>query len=164
MARRVIEFPLGPPPLPEKLPGEDIVSRGVDKILSLVERDPLLNALNRLVDKIPIVPEKAYRTPLGDFKTPEFYIPRLTPARMDERTREAFKASVLVDVSSLIAKIPWLGAVAGPAADAVEDTAYAKIHDTLTPEEDKFFKSYDKVDPLSTVAMIRTMVRTEKER
>jgi hypothetical protein len=164
MARKVIEFPLGAPPMPDKLPGEDVVSRGVDKILSLMERDPILKGINRLVDKIPIVHEKTYHTPLGDFKTPEFYIPKLTPALMDERKREAIKASVLVDMSSLIAKIPYLGAAAGPAADAVEDTGYAKIHDTLTPEEDKFFKSYDKVDPLSTVAVLRAMVRTQKER
>ncbi len=164
MPRKQIEFPLGAPPMPEKLPGEDFISHGVDRVLALVEKDPLLKAVNYLVDKIPIVSEKTYRTPLGNFKTPEFYIPKISPAHMDERKREAFKAAVLVDVSSLVAKIPWLGTFAGPAADAVEDTAYAKIHDTLTPEEDKFFKSYDKVDPLSTISMIRTMVRTERER
>jgi hypothetical protein len=163
MPRKVLELPVKPPPLPEKLPGEDTVSRGVNSVLNLIERDPLLGLVNRLVDKIPIIPEKTYVTPFGTLKTPEFYIPRITPAKFNEREREAFKAATMVDLSSLISKIPWLGTAAGPAADAVEDTAYAKIHDTLTPEEDKYFKSYDKVDPLATIAMIRTMVRTQKE-
>lgn len=163
MARRKLQLPDLFQGLSDKLPFEDTISRGVDRVLAIVERDPLLRVVNGLIEKIPIVPEKQYPTPWGTYKTPEFYIPKLTPARFEGRQREAFKAATMVDLSSLIGKIPWLGAVAGPVADAIEDTAYAKIHDTLTPEEDTFFKSYDKVDPLSTIAMIRTMVRTEKE-
>lgn len=163
MPRRVIELPLKPPPLPEKLPLEDVVSRGVDQMISIMERDPLLNAVNRLIEKIPIIAEKTFPTPWGTYKTPEFYVPKLTPARFDVRQREAMKAATIVDLSSLISKIPWLGTFAAPIADAVEDTAYAKVHDTLTPEEDRLFKSYDKIDPLSSIAIIRTMVRTEKE-
>ncbi len=163
MPRKVIELPISPPRLPEKLPMEDAIGRAVDQVLSIVERDPLLGLVNGLVQKIPIIPERRYPTPLGTYKTPEFYVPKLTPARFDERQREAFKAAALVDLSALISKIPWLGAVAGPVADSVEDTAYAKIHDTLTPEEDSYFKSYDKVDPLSSIALLRTMVRTKKE-
>lgn len=163
MPRREIRLPDLPLRLPEKLPLEDVVSRGVDQLFSIVERDPLLNALNRLVEKIPVIPEKTYPTPWGTYKSPEFYVPKLTPAKFDERQREAMKAATIVDISSLISKIPWLGTFASPIADAVEDTAYAKIHDTLTPEEDRLFKSYDKVDPLSSIAVIRTMVRTEKE-
>ncbi len=164
MPRRTIELRLPLVQLPDKLPGEDMLSRGVDKVLNLVERDPVLNTVNRVIEKIPIIREKSVSTPLGSFKTPEFYVPRLIPARMDARIREAFKAAALVDASSLISKIPWMGAAAAPVSDAVEDTAYAKIHDTLTPEEDTFFTSYDKADPLSTIAMLRTMVRIQKER
>ena len=163
MPRREIRLPDLPLRLPEKLPLEDVVSRGVDQLLSIVERDPLLNAVNRLIGKIPIIAEKTFPTPWGNFKTPEFYIPKLTPARFDARQREAMKAATIVDLSSLISKIPWLGTFAAPIADAVEDTAYAKVHDTLTPQEATYFKSYDKADPLSSIAMIRTMVRTEKE-
>lgn len=163
MPRKVIQLPELFRGLPEKLPFEDTISREVDRVLSIVERDPLLRLVNGLIGKIPIVTERRYPTPWGTYKTPEFYIPKLTPAKFDGRQREAFKAATMVDLSALISKVPWLGAIAGPVADAVEDTAYAKIHDTLTPEEDNYFKSYDKVDPLSSIAMIRAMVRTEKE-
>jgi len=164
MARRIIEFPIRPPKLPEKLPGEDAISQGVERALGLMERDPILGLVNRLIEKIPVIPERAYSTPLGNYKTPEFYIPRLTPARFDGRQREAFKAAVMNDLSALVEIIPTLGIVAAPLADAIGDTAMAKIQDTLTPAESQLFRSYDKVDPLSTIAMIRTMVRTQKER
>jgi hypothetical protein len=163
MPRRVIEFPLKPPPLPEKLPGEDTISRGIDQLFSLMERDPILGIINKLVEKIPIVPERQYRTPFGTMKTPEFYIPKITPARFDTRQREAFKAAVMQDMVSLVNLIPGVSDAAGPVLDAINDTADAKIQDTLNPEETRYFRSYNKVDPSSTVAMIRTMVRTQKE-
>lgn len=164
MTRRIIEFPLSPPKLPEKLPGEDVISQGVERAFGLMERDPLLGLVNRLVEKIPVIPERSYITPLGTYKTPEFYIPKLTPARFDGRQREAFKAAVMNDLAALVEVIPALGALAAPIADAISDTSVAKIQDTLTPEESNYFRSYDKVDPLATIAMIRTMVRTQKER
>jgi len=153
-----------PPRLPGKLPFEDGIARGVDRLLSIVEKDPILNGLNRIVERVPVVPERQFMTPWGNYKTPEFYVPKLSPARFDARQREAFKAAVMNDIASLVEKVPGLGAAAGPIADSMEDTAMAKIADTLTPEENKYFRSYDKVDPLSTIAMIRTMVRTQKER
>lgn len=164
MARKVIEFPWSSIGLPEKLPLEDQVTRGVDKALNLVEHDPILRAVNSVIDRIPVMPQKQIKTPLGTYKTPEFYIPKILPARMNDRQREAFKAAVLSDVGTLLCAIPGVGDVAEPIGHGLEDTAYAKIMDTLTPEEAEFYKSYDKVDPLSGVAMIRTMVRTQKER
>lgn len=164
MPRRQMQLPDLPAGLPDKLPLEDVISRDVDRILSIVERDPFLNLINGLIRRIPIIPEKRYPTPWGAYKTPEFYIPEITPAKFDGRQREALKAAIMTDLSSLVEMIPFLGAAAGPIADSIEDTAYAKIHDTLTTEEDGYFKSYDKVDPLSTIAMIRTLVRTQKER
>mgnify|MGYP001599049694 CR=1 FL=1 len=161
MPRREIQLP-DLPRLPDKLPLEGTIGRGVDRLLSFMEKDQALNAVNRLIEKIPIVPEKSYTTPFGTYKTPEFYIPKLAPAKFDERQREAFKAAAIADIAGLVAMVPWLGALAGPIADSIEDTAMAKIQETLTPEENTFFKSYDKVDPLTTIAMIRTMVRTEE--
>lgn len=162
MPRRELQLP-PPPRLPDRLPFEDQVSRAVDRVLDLLERDPVRAVVNRLVDAIPVVREREYPTPLGTYKTPEFYVPKLSPAKMDGRQRQAFKAAVMTDVAGLIEAIPGLGALAKPLSDAVEDTAYAKIQDSLTPQENTWFKTFDKVDPLSVIAMLRTMVRTGKE-
>lgn len=164
MPRKVFELPIAPPRLPDKLPGEDAVSRGVDHVLNLMEKDPILGLVNRLVDKIPVITERQYATPFGTMKTPEFYVPRLTPARFEGEKREAFKAAVMQDVASLLGLIPGAEDVAQPILDAIYDTASAKIQDTLNPEELRFFRSYNKADPSSTVAIIRAMVRTQKER
>ncbi len=162
MARPTLNLP-DLPKLPDKIPGEAKIGRGVDKILNIMERDPLLKAVNALIEKIPIVPEKTFSTPLGTYKTPEFYLPKLTPARMDIRQREAFKAAVVVDISSVIDMIPGVGALAGVVANSMADTADAKIHETLNAKEDDYFTSYDKADPLSTIALMRAFIRTEKE-
>ncbi len=164
MARKVIDLPLKPPPLPEKFPGEDAISRDVDRVLDLVEKDPLLNLVNKFIAKIPIVREKQFATPFGTYKTPEFYVPELTPAKFDTRRREALKASVMQDLVSVVGLIPGVSAAAGPVLDSISDMADAKIHEVLDPDEHKYFQSYNKIDPSSTVAMIRTMVRTQKER
>jgi hypothetical protein len=151
------------PVLPDHLPGEESISRSVDKFLDFMEREPLHKGINRLVDKIPIVPSTDFATPLGVYKTPEVYVPELQPARFDAKHREAFKAAVLSDVAELVDAIPFLGAAADPVSHTLEDNAYAKITETLTPQELTYFKSYDDVDPFSVIAMIRTMVRTQRE-
>lgn len=163
MSRKICELPDPPQGLPTGLPFEDLVSQGINKVLSIAEKDPVLNKINGLIRRIPIIPEKRYATPFGTYKTPEFYIPELTPAVFDERRREAVKAAIIDDLSGLIEKIPGIGAAAGIISDVIEDNAMAKIQETLTPEELEKFRSYDKVDPLTTVAVIRTMIRTQKE-
>jgi hypothetical protein len=163
MPRRIIQLPEIGKGLPDKMPFEDRVSGALNKVLNLTERDPVLTRLNKIIDRIPVVPEKKFPTPFGIYKTPEFYVPKLQPPTLDSRQWEAFKAALLQDVSSLLNAIPALGALAEPLTDLVSDTAQAKIQDTLNQAENDFFKNYNKVDPLSTVAMIRTMVRTHKE-
>lgn len=163
MPRKILELPRLPA-LPTKFPLEDEFTGMVEKVISLAEKDPILGALNRVIESIPIIPEKEFQIPWGTYKTPEFYIPKVKPIQMDARQKEAFKAAVMTDLASLVKAIPGLGAVGEPIIDSISDTAYAKIQDTLTPEENKQFKSFDKVDPLSTVAMIRTWIRTQKER
>lgn len=163
MPRRIIEWPEAPR-LPSELPFEKVISREIEHVFSFMEKDPILKLVNGLVEKIPVIPERHYPTPLGTYKTPEFYIPKIEPARFDDRRREAFKAAVMSDLAWVVGLIPGVSDVAEPILHSINDTADAKIQDTLNPEEVKYFRSYDKVDPLSTVAMIRTMVRTDKER
>jgi hypothetical protein len=163
MARKILQWPDLPKGLPTELPLESEVSRATDKLLSLMDRDPLLKAVNSLIDRIPIIPEKRYPTPLGEYRTPEFYIPKIEPAKFDGRQREAFKAAVMQDLVWLASLIPGVSDVAEPVLDAVNDTADAKINDALNPDERKYFRSYNKVEPSSAVAMIKTMVRVERE-
>ncbi len=162
MSRKEIQLPKLPE-LPRKFPLEDQISNALEKVISLADRDPILQAVNSLVEKIPIVREREFQTPWGTYKTPELYVPKVLPITVDGRQREAIKAAVMADVAGLIEKIPGLGAAAGPIVDSLEDNAMAKIQDTLTPEENTRFKSYDKVDPLAAVAMLRTLLRTKKE-
>lgn len=161
--RRVLQLPK-PPALPTKFPLEDEIGNMVEKVINLAEKDPVLGVVNRAIDSIPIVPERSFETPWGTYKTPELYIPKVLPITLDGRQREAFKAAVMADLAGLAEAIPFMGAAAKPLADSLEDTAMAKIQDTLTPEEKTQFQSYDKVDPLTVVAMVRTMVRTQRER
>lgn len=162
MERKTIQPPKWPT-MPTKLPGEDQISAGVDRFLDFMEKEPIHKGINRVVEKIPIMPSSNIKTPLGTYKTPEFYVPKILPARFDTTHREAFKAAVLADAAELVQAIPFLGAAADPISHTLEDTAYAKISDTLPPQEFNLFKSYDDIDPLSVIAMIRTMVRTQRE-
>ena len=156
--RKVLQLPQLPT-LPDKFPLEDEFTGAMEKVISLAEKDPVLGAINRLIDKIPIVPEREFKIPWGTYKTPEVYIPKVHPIKMDDRQKEAFKAAAMQDLASLAKAIPFLGAASEPIVDSITDTADAKLQDTLTPEESSLFKSYNKVDPLSVVAMLRTMIR-----
>lgn len=162
MARREITLPDLPKWLPTKLPLEPVAARITDGICSIMRREPITNGINKIIEQIPIIPEKQYPTPFGTYKTPEFSIPELKLPTMDDRRREALKAAVIDDLSSLVEKIPVVGLAAGPISDAIEDTAMAKIHDTLTPKEYTWFLNYDKISPITTLAMLRALYRAER--
>ena len=92
MERKTIQPPKWPT-MPTKLPGEDQISAGVDRFLDFMEKEPIHKGINRVVEKIPIMPSSNIKTPLGTYKTPEFYVPKILPARFDTTHREAFKAA-----------------------------------------------------------------------
>ena len=142
--------------LPEKLPFEDTVNKGINKVVHAVNNFPPIRAINAIGARIPYPGEVRVGTPLGSIKIPPLNLPRLELPELDERHMQAMKAAVGQDLSYLPGLIPGVGDVI---ADMVEDTFGAKIHETLTPDEYEDFKRWDKKSPSTTIAMAQTLVR-----
>lgn len=145
--------------IPDRMPFEDTIDRALDDAADKIASHPLMRKLEELHSRIPVVPSVEVGTPLGKIKTPELALPKPSPPEVDDRKKEAIKAAVADDLTGLIEKIPVVGAAAAPISDGLEDTFMAKIHDTLTPEEYELFKKKDKISPLTTLAMVDTLIR-----
>ena len=141
--------------VPSKLPLEDTVDRGLDRVAKAIARNPITEVLSGIHTMLPSLPEVPTSTPLGEIHLPEVSAPIPYPPQVDARRREAIKAAVGTDLSSVIGIIPWVGDVA---SDIIEDIFGAKIKRTLTPGEYNTYLKYDKLGP-STYAMLRTFTR-----
>lgn len=145
---------------PDKLPFESKVNKGVNKIVHAVNNFPLIRAINSIGDRLPYPGEVRMGTPLGDIRLPPLNLPRLEFPELEERHMQAVKAAIGQDLAYIPGLIPGVGDVV---ADMIEDTFGAKIHETLTPEEFTTFKRWDKKSPLTTVAMIQTLVEEARK-
>jgi len=167
--------PPQPPPLPDRLPLEEQVNDFLNRVSDFLEQLPTTRVAKQVEERLPVIESVEFPTPLGKIKTPRIEFPSFVPPRLDERAKEVVKAAVGDDLADLAPRVlttvagwvPGIGpilqgivqAVAGPIADAVEDTYMAKLRDTMTDEEWRYFREMDKVSPSTTIAALRTWVK-----
>ena len=142
--------------VPDRLPFEDTVDRALDSLAARLEGNRVTKKLREIHANLPTAPEIELPGPFGVLKAPPLELPAPPPPKIDRRAKDTVKAALLDDISGVIEKIPVVGAVAGVLSDSLEDTAMARIHDLLTPEEYARFKKKDKLSPLTTVAVLDT--------
>ena len=158
MPHRVIRPPR-PPPLPAQLPFEDTVDRLLNRAAQAIDESRLGEALRRLDAAAPQLEGFHLPTPLGAIDTPALSLPVPIPPAMDARRREIVKAAAADDLSGLLEKVPWIGIITAPLADAVEDIFGAKIEELMTPGERKVFREKDKVSPSTVVSTLQTFAK-----
>lgn len=141
-----------------KLPFEDEIDRVLNTIARIIEEHPLTKPLQEIKDKLPVLPEIEIPTPLGKFLTPLIELPNPLPPKIDERRREAVKGAIADDIASILEKIPLLH----PVADTLEDIAIEKLHNTLTDTEYRLFRKYDKICPITTLALLQTFAKERR--
>lgn len=135
-----------------ELPFERQVDAALDNAEAKIAGHPVTKRLQEFHARLPAIPARDIPTPLGTVRIPEVKPPGPTPPKIDSRRREAMKAAIAIDVSSVVGVIPIVG---DAVADVVEDVYAAKLRESLTTEEmDKYIK-YDKLGP-STLALART--------
>jgi len=145
--------------VPQGLPFEKTIDRGLNRLADTINASRLTKKLRGIHSQLPSLPEQRIATPLGEFKLPPVGLPVPGAPEVDNRKRQAIKAALGDDISGLIEKIPVVGAVVAPLSDFLEDTAMAKVNEALTHEEYETFKKYDKISPLTTLAMLQTFLR-----
>lgn len=150
--------PPRPPALPDTLPGEDRLDAALDRLASRLENSALVRRAKEIEDRLPSIESVEFPTPLGTIKTPALEPPTLVPPQIDERRREVLKAAALDDLAGLIAFIPVVGDII---SDPIEDTAMAKLHDTLTPQETIVFQNADKALPLTLLGALYTFSKVK---
>ena len=103
----------------------------------------------------PTLPETRIPTPFGAVHLPEkkIELPKL-PA-FDEKSRDAMKHAIAIDLSMIPGLIPYVGDVV---ADVVEDLHAAELRKILTLEQYDRFLIEDKVAP-AVIAMARTLTK-----
>ena len=158
MPHRVIRLP-NPPPLPDQLPFEDAVDRLLNRAAQAIENSRVGAALRRLEDSAPQLEGGPFPTPLGRIDLPNLSLPVPIPPAMDARRKEIIKACAADDLSGLVEKIPWIGIITAPLADAIEDIFGAKIEEMMTPAERATFREKDKVSPSTVVSALQTFAR-----
>jgi len=142
--------------IPNRLPLEETLDRALDSLEERVAEHPITKKLEELHSRLPVSPPIDLVTPLGTVKLPELSFPKPVPPKIDTRKREAVKAAIGQDLSYVPGLLPVVGDVL---ADAISDIFGAKIYETLTKEEFREFQKYDKISPLSTVAMLRVFTK-----
>ena len=101
------------------------------------------------------LPETRIPTPFGAVHLPEKKIELPKLPSLDEKSRDAMKHAIAIDLSMIPAMIPWVGDVV---ADVVEDLHGAELRKILTSKEYDEFLKQDKVAP-ATIAMARTLTK-----
>ena len=121
-----------------------------------VVQSNLARRFNDLREGLPRLPERTLDTPFGRIKTPDYGLPELAPIELDARRLEAYKATLAMDLSAIVAIVPVVGDYI---ADVIEDTYGEKLSETLSQDELLRFRKHDKAG-LSTLALTRTFSRT----
>ena len=141
--------------LPAKLPFEGTIDSALDKVGQKIENSTLRKKLERVHEKLPIVPGINMNTPFGGVKLPELSLPKPSLPQMDDRRKEAMKAAAVIDASFLVSLIPVVG---DAVADNIEDTYGEKIRETLNGDELTTYMKYDRMGP-SVLAMWRALTK-----
>ena len=150
--------PPSPPRLPAKLPGEAQVDAALTRLAQRIEHNPLTARLEELRSRLPEIEAVEFPTPLGTIRSPHFALPEATPPRIDERRRGIVKAALGMDLAQVVGLVPVVGDVI---ADAVEDTYYPLVSNPMTEEERRTFQNYDKVSPLTSIAVLATFAKSK---
>mgnify|MGYP001565150548 FL=1 len=74
---------------------------------------------------------------------------------LDERRREALRNAVGMDLAFPIA---WIPVVGDYIQDTLRDLHGAELRRLLTPEELKVYTKYEKVSPISSLALLRSFI------
>lgn len=148
------------PRLPDQLPlVEPVLDRVLDAVSAKVSNSPPVRLADALQAKMPTVAEQQFNTPLGSVTLPRLEMPQFSVPALDRRKKDLLKAAIGDDISGFVEKIPGVGAGLGPLADSMEDLYMAKIQETASPEEYEWFKRYDKISPITTLAMLRSFIK-----
>lgn len=103
----------------------------------------------------PTFPEMRIPTPFGAVHLPEKKIELPKLPSFDEKSRDAMKHAIAIDLSMIPGLIPYVGDVM---ADIVEDLHAAEIRKILTSKQYDEFLKQDKIAP-AVVAMARTLTK-----
>lgn len=139
---------------------DNALDAATGRVNTFVEKSPLATQYERFRERAPSIRERRFDTPLGRVITPEVSLPKLGHVELKPERREALKAAIAIDISSVIGIIPVVGDIL---ADVVEDVYGGKLRDSLTKEEMDMYTKYDKAGP-STLAIMRTFVRSGMRR
>lgn len=103
----------------------------------------------------PTLPETMVPTPFGAVHLPEHKIglPKIPP--IDEKSMDAMKHAVAIDLAMIPGLIPYIGDVM---ADIVEDLHAAEVKKLLTTKQYDEFLKQDKIAP-ATIAMVRALTK-----
>lgn len=105
----------------------------------------------------PRFPKMKVPTPFGSVYLPEHKVglPKLPP--FDEKTRDAMKHAIAMDLSMVPGLIPYAGDII---SETVSDLHTAELRKILTPSEYDRFVKYDKVNP-NVVALMRALTKED---
>ncbi|MBA7703877.1 hypothetical protein ES703_112674 [subsurface metagenome] len=103
----------------------------------------------------PTLPETRIPTPFGAVHLPEKKIELPKFPAFDEKSRDAMKHAIAIDLSMIPGLLPFVGDVI---ADVVEDLHAAELRKILTLEQYDRFLIEDKVAP-AVIAMARTLTK-----
>lgn len=144
------------PPHPNSRFGPtDIAVNTINGLVNALASSPVGKGITAAGDKLPKLQEVEIPTPFGRVKTPEVRIPELKPVELDDRKREAIKATAGIDAVQIVGVIPIVGDII---ADIVEDIYAEKLNELLSDEERHAYTRNDKIGP-STIALARTFMR-----
>lgn len=103
------------------------------------------------------LPEIPIPTPFGKVSFPQPEAPpiKIKP-ELDDRRRQALAQGLGMDLTTPLAMIPVLGDFL---AEAISDMHEAELHRLLTDEESQRWIKYEKVSPLTTLALLRAFIR-----
>ena len=139
---------------------DDFIDKTTEGVNNFIRKTPVADRYERWRMTTPTMPEREVNTPFGKVVAPEISLPALKAIELQPKRREALKAGIAIDASSIIGIIPVVGDII---ADGVEDTFGAKLRDSLTTEEMDLYTKFDKAGP-SALAIIRTYGRTGMRR
>jgi len=103
----------------------------------------------------PTLPETRIPTPFGEVHLPEHKVGLPSLPSLDEKSRDAMKHAIAIDLSMIPGIIPWVGDVV---ADIVEDLHAAELRKILTSKQYDEFLKQDKIAP-ATIAMTRALTK-----
>jgi hypothetical protein len=101
----------------------------------------------------PTLPETTIPTPFGSVHLPKHKVKLPKPPPLDEKSRNAMKHAIAMDLSMVPGLIPLVGDII---SETVSDLHTAELRKILTLTEYDRFVKYDKINP-NTIALIRAL-------